>query len=90
MATTAHGTLTADTIETLSITTGRRGYVVVNPSGTGVIWITNSGADPVPYQDGTYACYGVREFGTSYADWGDEVTVKLLSDTDRPYTVEAF
>lgn len=90
MATTAHGTLTAGEITTLDVEAGRHGIVVVNPSQDGTLWLTINGDDPEPFGENTYACYGVREFPLSYADWGDTFTVKLTADAALAYSVEAY
>lgn len=85
----AHGSLTANQITTVSITPGPDGLDVVNRSQTGVIWVTIDGTDPVIETAGTYACVGVRTFSMSIAHQRT-VTVKMISDSALKYSVEGI
>lgn len=89
MAATAHGTLTANQITEVTVTSGGGGVVVVNrtPDG-GVMWVRVDGEDPVPAGEDTYVVLGAREFPlrTRYRP----VTVKMVSDSVRAYSVEAM
>lgn len=90
MATTAHGTLTADQVETVTVEPGRNGVVVVNRNQSGVIWVRLDGQDPQPEGAGSYAVFAVREFflGRDFAY--KPLDLRMLTDEDRPYTVEAY
>lgn len=90
MAATAHGTLTADQVTTVTVQWSRTGVVVVNASLAGVIWVRLDGQDPTPYGPDTFAVYGARDFPLPRNDTRTSTTVKLLSDQARKYTVEAI
>lgn len=90
MAKTAHGALTADQITTIEVEAGPTGVVVVNRALEGVIWVRIDGEDPVVEGADTYAVFGAREFAVGRRRSLSAITVKLLSDADRGYTVEGF
>lgn len=91
MATTAHGTLAANVITTVSVESGRGGVVIVNPQQTGIIWVRFDGINPTPEGPGTYAVYGVREFPSMQRSRQVvAVEVRMLADTALDYSVEAY
>lgn len=90
MAATAHGTLTANQVATVSIDWTLGGIVVVNVAQSGVIWVRLDGQDPVPYGAGTFAVYGARDFPMRRQYGSTSATVKLISDAARAYSVEAI
>lgn len=91
MASTAHGTLTANTVTSVSITPGSGGVVVVNRDQAGAIWVRIDGQDPALFGNNSYVVLGARDFPMSRAQrQRGDVVVKLLSDTARTYSVEAI
>lgn len=91
MAATAHGVLTADEVTTVEIDAGNHGLVVVNRSLEGTIWVRIDGEDPQVAGAGSYAVLGARDFAVPRRlVRRGAVTVKLLSDAARAYTVEAI
>lgn len=90
MASTAHGVLTAGQTTSIDINAGREGIVIVNRAQQGVIWVRIDGEDPEPEGDDTYAVFGVREFPLTRRQALNPITVKMLSEADRAYTVEAY
>lgn len=90
MPSTAHGTLTPNEVTTLNLTAGRTGIVVVNRNQEGVIWVRIDGTDPVAEAPDSYAVFGAREFYIGRKGQYGDVEVRLLSDADRAYTVEAY
>lgn len=91
VAATAHGTLTANEVKTVSVTAGRAGgVVVVNRNQQGVIWVRLDGISPVAEGAGSYAVFGAREFLLGRGAAFKQSNVSLLSDADRAYTVEGF
>jgi hypothetical protein len=90
MAATAHGGLTADTIATVQVEAGRNGIVIVNRAQEGVIWVRIDGQDPMAEAPGTYAVFGAREFNLSRNQALGGITVKMITDAERTYSVEAF
>lgn len=90
MAATAHGTLTANSVTTVTVQWARTGVVVVNAAQTGVIWVRLDGEDPVPNAPDTYAVYGARDFPLARRGTPTSTAVKLLSDAARAYSVEAI
>lgn len=90
MASTAHGTLEAGTVTTVKIRPGEEGIVVLNRDLTGTIWVRIDGQDPGVGAADSYVVIGAREFPMSRtAVRKGEVTVTLLSDAARSYSVEA-
>lgn len=91
MAKTAHGTTTANTVSTVTIVPGEEGIVVVNRDLTGALWVRIDGQDPTIGGADSYVVLGAREFPLSRVviqrQW---ITVKLIADTARSYTVEAI
>lgn len=91
MPNTAHGTLVANQIKTEVLTPGRVGITIVNRDQIGVIWVRIDGQNPVPEGDDTYAVLGVRDFTIPRSFYQNaEVTVKMLSDGPRKYSIEAI
>lgn len=89
MASTAHGTLTANVVTTVVVTPGWQGIEVVNRANQGVIWVRIDGADPVPEADDSYAVLGARQFPIRRDGTADPISVKLISDAGRGFSVEA-
>lgn len=90
MAKTAHGGLDANTVLAVEVEPGWDGLVVVNRSLEGVIWCRIDGEDPVPTGPGTYAVFGSRYFQLTRTQLqSGPVTVKMISDAPRAFTVEA-
>lgn len=87
MASTAHGTLTANTVKTVTVDPGWAGIVVVNRSMTGVIWVRLDGTNPAIEAADSYAVFGARSFRLGKRN--APVTVKMLSADALKYTVEA-
>lgn len=91
MASTAHGTLTANTVTSVSITPGSGGVVVVNRDQAGAIWVRIDGQDPTLFGANSYVILGAREFPMSRRQiQNGDVVVKMLSDAARTYSVEAI
>lgn len=91
MASTAHGALTANQVTTLTIDAGIGGIVVVNRSLEGAIWVRIDGTNPQMGAPDSYVVLGAREFPLSRRVLqAGPVTVKLLTDAARAYTVEAI
>jgi hypothetical protein len=90
MATTSHGALTANTVKQIELESGRGGIVVVNRTQEGIIWVRIDGQDPVPEGAGTYAVFGAREFPLTRNQQNYPIDVRMITDEDRAYTVEAF
>lgn len=90
MARSTHGTLAAGVVTTVTITPGEEGIVIVNRDLTGTIWARIDGQAPAVEADGSYVIIGAREFPMSRTQVGlGAVTVKLLSDAVRKFSVEA-
>ncbi len=87
MAATAHGTLTANQVTTVTIDPGWQGIVVVNRDQTGVIWVRLDGQDPVAEAADTFAVFGARSFPLRTR--GKPVTVKMRAASGLKYSVEA-
>lgn len=88
---TAHGTLTAGSVTTVTIIPGEEGIVVVNRDLDGEIWVRLDNQDPAVGQNGSYVVIGAREFPMSRPDVRKGFTnVRLISDADRTYSVEAI
>lgn len=91
MAATAHGTLTASTVKSVSVESGRGGVVIVNRQQTGVIWVRLDGVDPVAEGPGTFAVFATREFPASLRTRQVvAVEVRMLADAALKYSVEAY
>lgn len=91
MAATAHGTLTANEVHALDLDAGLKGFVIVNRSLEGEIWVRLDGEDPAPYAAGSYVVMGARDFPVRRRSNAADVTytIKLVSDADREFSVEA-
>lgn len=90
MASTAHGGLTANTVERIEVDSGRGGIVVVNRAQEGVIWVRIDGTDPEPEGEDSYAVFGAREFPLTRRQQSSTIDVRMISDADRTFTVEAY
>ncbi len=91
MPSTSHGVLTANQVSTLTIDPGIGGLVIVNRSLEGAIWARIDGQNPVAGAPDSYVILGAREFPLSRRVLqAGAVTVKLISDSARAYTVEAI
>lgn len=91
VAATAHGTLTANQVKTVSVTAGRNGgVVVVNRNQEGVIWVRMDGIAPAIEGAGSYAVFGTHEFDLGYRKMSQQVNVSMVSDANRTYTVEGY
>lgn len=86
MAATAHGYLTADEVTTVTVDARSAGIEVINRSPPGAIWVRFDGQDPEIAGPGSYVVLGARLFEPGRRG---AVTVKLISDADRAYSVEA-
>jgi len=90
VASTVHGTLTANAVATVTVDPGMGGIVVVNRDQTGAIWVRTDGIAPTVGGAGSYVVLGAREFPMSRAEVRKgAVTVKLISEAGRAYSVEA-
>jgi len=91
MASTQHGVLTANQVTSVTITPDRGGFVVVNRSLEGTIWVTYDGTDPVIGGAGSYVVFAAREFplNANVVRRG-AITVKLLAADANAYSVEAI
>lgn len=90
MASTAHGALTANTVASVTITPGSDGIVVVNRDQAGAIWVRIDGVDPTINGANSYIVLGAREFPIEWRNrTPGDVTVRMLSDQSRTYSVEA-
>lgn len=91
MASTQHGTLTADAVTTVTLRPGEEGIVVVNRDLAGAIWVRIDGQDPQIGGADSYVVLGAREFPLSRMTIQKQtITIKLISDSDRSFTVEAI
>jgi hypothetical protein len=91
MAKSTHGTLSANTVASVSITPGSEGIVVVNRTLSGEIWVRIDGVDPQIAGDGSYVVIGAREFPMSLTDVRKgTVNVRLISDAVRQFSAEAI
>lgn len=91
MASTAHGTLSAGQVTTVSIRPGEEGIVVVNRDLDGTIWVRIDGGTPAIEAADSYVIFGAREFPLSRRQIAkQEITVKLISDGARKFSVEAI
>lgn len=91
MANTAHGTLTANLITEVVVTSGFGGVVIVNRTfDGGVIWARIDGHDPAIEGPDSYVVIGAREFTLPRRLTFRPTTVRLVSDTARAYSVEAI
>jgi hypothetical protein len=91
MAKTTHGTLSANSVASVSITPGYEGIVVVNRTLSGEIWVRIDGVDPGVGADGSYVVIGAREFPMSLSDVRKgTINVRLVSDAVRQFSVEAI
>lgn len=91
MAATAHGMLTANQVTSVTVTSGSDGIVVVNRTvDGGVLWVRIDGTDPVPGGPDTYVVLGAREFPLAGRYRFKPITVRLIADTERAYSVEAI
>lgn len=90
MTATAHGSLTANTVKTVQIDSGRGGIVIVNRDQQGIIWVRIDGVDPQPETAGTYAVFGAREFALTRNQQAVPIDVRMVSDVTRKYSVEAY
>jgi hypothetical protein len=86
MAATAHGTLTADAVSTVTIRPGRNGIEVINRSLTGTLWVRVDGGTPTVAGADTYAVLGARSFSPKRPT----MTVKLISADALDFSVEAI
>lgn len=91
MPKTAHGTLTANTVTTVQIVPGEEGIVVLNRDLEGSVWVRIDGQDPVIGAADSYVVLGAREFPMSRKEINKQiVTVKLIADDGRTFSVEAI
>lgn len=91
MASTTHGTLSPNTVASVSVTPGYEGIVVVNRSLEGEIWVRIDGQDPSPSAPDSYVVLGAREFPMSLTQVRKgSVNVRLVSDAARQFSVEAI
>lgn len=93
MSTTRHGTLTADTVETVDVMVPDHGTIVVHMvSGTGPIYFTIDGTTPTAAGEGTLVVHAnlpVRQIKlSSTATPNGVLSVKLISATTDAYCVE--
>ncbi len=87
MASTAHGVLSANTVTSVTVDSGWGGIVVINRAQEGIIWCRVDGGTPAVAGADSYAVLGAREFPMRRR--GEAVTVKMLTDDVRAYSVEA-
>jgi hypothetical protein len=88
MAKAKHGTLTANTVATVTLDTPFRYTAIVdviNRSMTGEIYVTTDGTDPTVAGDDTILVAGVTSFARPN---GASLTVKLISSAALSYTVQ--
>lgn len=91
MASTAHGVLTANTVAAVAVDPGREGVVVTNRSLEGVLWVRIDGVNPTVAGAGSYSVLGARDFPLTRAQLKlGPLTVKIISDGARAYSVEAI
>jgi hypothetical protein len=86
MADTQHGTLTADEVTTVTLIASTNGLEVINRDLSGAIWVRIDGEDPQIAGEDSYVVLGARQFPIKRKG---TITVKLISDADRAYSVEA-
>ena len=90
MARTAHGTLAANVVTSVTVDSGWGRIVVINRQQSGVIWVRLDGIDPVPEGPDTFAVFGAREFTHRPNTQRSTFEVLMFSDNIREYSVEAF
>jgi hypothetical protein len=91
MPSTAHGTLAPGVVTTVVLRPGEEGIVVVNRDLAGEIWVRIDGQDPGVAAADSYVVLGAREFPLPRrVIQKQSVTVKLVSDAARAYSVEAM
>lgn len=91
MASTEHGTLTANEVTTKIIRPGDEGIVVVNRDLEGELWVRIDGQDPGIGAPDSYVVIGAREFPLPRRIISkQEITVKLIADAGRSFSVEAI
>ncbi len=88
MASSAHGTLTANQVTTITVTPGPDGIEVINRSMSGAIWVRLDGRDPVPEAPGTFVVLGSRSF--SPLKYGAVLNVRLFASEAKAYSIEAI
>lgn len=86
MASTAHGTITAGQVTTVTVEASAKGFEVVNRDQAGEIWIRYDKQDPAPRGAGSFVVLGARRFGGG-SKWG-AVEVRLTAEVDRNFSVE--
>lgn len=86
MAATAHGTLTANAVTSVTLDADTDGIQVVNRSQTGAIWVRVDGSAPTVGGANSYVVLGARSFTIRRRG---SLTIKLISDEALDYTVEA-
>lgn len=85
MPRTAHSTLTANTVKTVTIDAYCQMITIVNRSQTGAIYFTVDGTVPTILGDNTYVCLGVRSVAVpSYAS---PTQVQLIGAGALDYSV---
>lgn len=85
-----HGTLTASTVKTVSLTKGNANAVVVHMvSGTGPIYYTLNGDSPTVGGAETLVVHANLPVRSHQITTGSTQTVKLISATADGYSVEA-
>lgn len=91
MASTVHGVLTPNQVETVYVDPGNNGVVIVNRNLEGAIWVRLDGVDPQMAMPGSYVVLGARDFALPRAlVRAGNLAIKLVSDAARAYTVEAI
>jgi hypothetical protein len=95
MSKARHGTLTANTVATVSIAADHADIVVVQldqGSITDPVYVTINGDDPTVGGNDTFKVQAVGEHRRSFqiptADVGSNTVVKLISAGAHPYSVE--
>ncbi len=86
MAATAHGTLTPDEVEAVTIEVNRFGFEVVNRTLSGAIWVRFDGVDPEVAGADSYVVLGARRF--PFSGSAKTIEVRLLSTDELDYSVE--
>lgn len=84
--TVQNGTLTANTVATVSVTEANPAITVINRSQTGTIWATLTGVAPTVAGANCYPVLGASTFMVS-TPHATAVTVKLIASAALDYSV---
>lgn len=89
MARSVSGTLTPDTVATVTITpVDSTGIEIINRSASGTIWYRADGTAPTVAGDDCHPVLGARQVDNPFTVDARTVVIKLISTSALDYTVE--